>query len=146
MPHNAPNKRLTAKDYPIAENRPEEVTGSRGKPLSDLTLDAVIDGRVEMEDLRITPRALVQQAQIAGSVGRGALAGNLERAAEMTRLSQEDVMEIYELLRPGRTTSKDSLLDVAQRLRNKQDAPLLADFVEEAARFYEKRGLFRKRY
>ena len=64
----------------------------------------------------------------------------------MTRLSQEDVMEIYELLRPGRTTSKDSLLDVAQRLRNKQDAPLLADFVEEAARFYEKRGLFRKRY
>ena len=88
----------------------------------------------------------MQQAQIAGSVGRGALAGNLERAAEMTRLSQEDVMEIYELLRPGRTTSKDSLLDVAQRLRNKQDAPLLADFVEEAARFYEKRGLFRKRY
>ena len=146
MPHNAQNKHLTAKDYPIAENRPEEVTSSRGKPLSDLTLDAVIDGRVEMEDLRITPRALVQQAQIAGSVGRGALAGNLERAAEMTRLSQEDVMEIYELLRPGRTTSKDSLLDVAQRLRNKQDAPLLADFVKEAARFYEKRGLFRKRY
>ena len=146
MPHDAQNKHLTAKDYPIAENRPEEVTGSRGKPLSDLTLDAVIDGRVEMEDLRITPRALVQQAQIAGSVGRGALAGNLERAAEMTRLSQEDVMEIYELLRPGRTISKDSLLDVAQRLRNKQDAPLLADFVEEAARFYEKRGLFRKRY
>ncbi len=146
MPHNAPDKRLTAKDYPIAENRPEEVTGNRGKPMSALTLDAVIDGRVEMEDLSITPRALVQQAQIAGSVGRGALAGNLERAAEMTRLSQEDIMEIYELLRPGRTVSRDSLLDVAQRLRDEQDAPLLADFVEEAARFYEKRGLFRKRY
>ena len=34
MPHNAPNKRLTAKDYPIAENRPDAVTGNRGKPLA----------------------------------------------------------------------------------------------------------------
>ena len=146
MPHNAPNKRLTAKDYPIAENRPEEVTGSRGKPLASLTMEAVLSGEVSMEDLRITPRALEQQAQISKSVGRSTLAGNFERAAEMTRLSQEEVMAIYELLRPGRAASKDSLLDVAQRLRDEQDAPLLADFIEEAARFYEKRGLFRKRY
>ena len=146
MPHNAPNKRLTAKDYPIAENRPEEVTGSRGKPLASLTMEAVLSGEVSMEDLRITPRALEQQAQISKSVGRSTLAGNFERAAEMTRLSQEEIMAIYELLRPGRAASKDSLLDVAQRLRNEEDAPLLADFVEEAARFYEKRRLFRKRY
>ena len=146
MPHNAPNKRLTAKDYPIAENRPEEVTGSRGKPLASLTMEAVLSGEVSMEDLRITPRALEQQAQISKSVGRSTLAGNFERAAEMTRLSQEEIMAIYELLRPGRAASNDSLLDVAQRLRDEQDAPLLADFVEEAARFYEKRGLFRKRY
>ena len=146
MPHNAPNKRLTAKDYPIAENRPEEVTGSRGKPLASLTMEAVLSGEVSMEDLRITPRALEQQAQISKSVGRSTLAGNFERAAEMTRLSQEEIMAIYELLRPGRAASKDSLLDLAQRLRDEQDAPLLADFVEEAARFYEKRGLFRKRY
>jgi propanediol dehydratase small subunit len=146
MPHNAPNKRLTAKDYPIAENRPEEVTGSRGKPLASLTMEAVLSGEVSMEDLRITPRALEQQAQISKSVGRSTLAGNFERAAEMTRLSQEEIMAIYELLRPGRAASTDSLLDVAQRLRDEQDAPLLADFIEEAARFYEKRGLFRKRY
>jgi propanediol dehydratase small subunit len=146
MPHNAPNKRLTAKDYPIAENRPEEVTGSRGKPLASLTMEAVLSGEVSMEDLRITPRALEQQAQISKSVGRSTLAGNFERAAEMTRLSQEEIMAIYELLRPGRAASKDSRLDVAQRLRDEQDAPLLADFIEEAARFYEKRGLFRKRY
>ena len=109
-------------------------------------MKAVLSGDVTMDDLRITPRALEQQAEIATSVGRSALAGNLKRAAEMTRLPQEEVMEIYELLRPGRAASKDSLLDVAQELRNEQDAPLLADFVEEAARFYEKRGLFRKRY
>lgn len=139
-------KNLTSRDYPIAESNPENVTGNRGKPLSALTLDAVIGGDVDMEDLRITPHALVQQAQIARSVGRAALAGNLERAAEMTQLPQDDVMQIYELLRPGRAESKESLLAVAQRLRCDLDAPLLADFVEEAARFYEKRGLFRKRY
>jgi propanediol dehydratase small subunit len=146
MPHNTQNKNLTAKDYPIAENRPNAVTGNRGKPLDSLTMEAVLSGEVSMEDLRITPRALEQQAQISKTVGRSALAGNFERAAEMTRLSREEVMAIYELLRPGRAASKDSLLDVAQRLRNEEDAPLLADFVEEAARFYEKRQLFRKRY
>ena len=137
---------LTANDYPIAETQPEEVIGNRGKPLSSLTMESVINGDVSMEDLRITPKALEQQADIATSVGRSALAGNLKRAAEMTRLPQSEVMAIYELLRPGRAVSKDSLLDEAQRLRNEQDAPLLADFIEEAARFYEKRGLFRKRY
>ena len=137
---------LTANDYPIAETQPEEVIDNRGKPLSSLTMEPVINGDVSMEDLRITPKALEQQADIATSVGRSALAGNLKQAAEMTRLPQSEVMAIYELLRPGRAVSKDSLLDEAQRLRNEQDAPLLADFIEEAARFYEKRGLFRKRY
>ena len=80
------------------------------------------------------------------SVGRSALAGNFERAAEMTQLPQNEVMQIYELLRPGRAESKDSLLAVAQRLRREFDAPLLADFIAEAAEFYEKRGLFQKRY
>ena len=137
---------LTASDYPIAETQPDEVIGNRGKALSSLTMEAVLSGDISMEDLRITPRALEQQAQISESVGRSTLARNFERAAEMTRLSQEEIMAIYELLRPGRAASKDSLLDVAQRLRDEQDAPLLADFIEEAARFYEKRGLFRKRY
>jgi propanediol dehydratase small subunit len=137
---------LTARDYPTAETRPEQVTGTRGKPLSVLTLDAVVTGEVEMEDLRITPQALLQQVQISRSVGRSALARNLERAAEMTRIPQDEVMAIYELLRPGRAASEASLLETAQRIRREWSAQNLADFVEEAARFYEKRGLFRKRY
>jgi len=138
--------KLSAKDYPIAETRPECVLGNRGKPLASLTLEAVVKGDVEMEDLRITPQALLQQAQIAKSVGRAALAGNLERAAEMTRIPQDEVMELYELLRPGRAESKESMLDAAQGIRTKHQASLLADFIEEAAEFYDKRGLFRKRY
>ena len=138
--------KLRAKDYPIAETRPERVLGSRGKPLASLTLDAVINGHVEMEDLRITSQALLQQAQIAKSVGRVALAGNLERAAEMTRIPQADVMHVYELLRPGRARSKQELLDAAQQIRSRHKAALLAEFIEEAAEFYDNRGLFRKRY
>lgn len=137
---------LTAEDYPTAETRPDAVSGSRGKPLSELTLDAVMRGEVEMEDLRITPQALLQQAQIARSVGRATFAANLERAAEMTRLPQDEIMTIYELLRPGRAASADSLTGAAARIRATYDAHLLADFLEEAARFYEKRGLFRKRF
>ncbi|MDU9002595.1 diol dehydratase small subunit [Sedimentitalea todarodis] len=137
---------LDAKDYPIAQTRPERVLGRRGKPLDSLTLDAVIDGDVEMEDLRITPQALLQQAQIAKSVGRAALAGNLERAAEMTEIPQAEVMRIYELLRPGRSASSDELRDAAHQIRSRYNATLLADFIEEAAAFYDKRGLFRKRY
>jgi propanediol dehydratase small subunit len=137
---------LHAKDYPIAETRPEKVLGRRGKPLDSLTLDAVMNGDVEMEDLRITPQALLQQAQIARSVGRAALAGNLERAAEMTEIPEAEVMRVYELLRPGRARSKKELLDAAQQIRSDHKAPLLADFIEEAAEFYDKRGLFRKRF
>lgn len=141
-----PNNSMTASDYPIAEKWPEDVKGSRGKPLPALTMEAVIDGSVTIEDLRITSCALVKQAQIASSVGRHALAKNLKRAAEMTRLSQEQVMEIYELLRPGRADSKESILQVSKKLREEQQAILLAEFLEEAASFYEMRGLFRKRY
>ena len=116
------------------------------KPLDSLTLEAVIDGEVEIEDFRITPQALLQQAEIARSVGRAALASNLERASEMTKIPQSEVMEVYELLRPGRAKSQKELLDVAQRIRSRYEAVLLAEFIQEAADFYHKRGLFRKRY
>lgn len=137
---------LTAKDYPIAETRPEKVLGHRGKSVEALTLNAVLGGDVEMEDLRITPQALLQQAQIARSVGRAALADNFERAAEMTKVPQQEVMEIYELLRPGRAASKQVMLDAAQRVKTEYNAALLCDFITEAAEYYHKRGLFKKRY
>ena len=89
---------------------------------------------------------MLQQAEIARSVGRAALASNLERASEMTKIPQSEVMEVYELLRPGRAQSQKELLDVAQRIRSRYEAVLLAEFIQEAADFYHKRGLFKKRY
>lgn len=139
-------QKLTQKDYPIAETQPSKVKGKRGIALSELTMDAVLEGRVALEDLQITPEALLKQAEIAKSVGRTTLSDNFERAAEMNKLPNSEVMEIYELLRPGRAGSKSTLLEAAQKIRSRYSAEGLAEFIEEAAEFYDKRGLFKKRY
>ncbi|MCK5274967.1 MAG: glycerol dehydratase [Alphaproteobacteria bacterium] len=138
--------KLGIADYPLAERRPELVRGRRGKGLADLTLDEVLSGEVEMEDLRITPDALLQQAEIARDANRATLAGNFERASEMADLPQEFIMEVYELLRPGRAPDKTALEAAAARLRDDYGAERLAQFVEEAAEFYERRGLFTFRF
>jgi len=139
-------KPLSAADYPLAEKRPDLVRGARGKPLEELTLDALVSGDVTMEDLRITPQALLQQAEIASSVGRNELARNFERASEMARIPQPIIMEIYEILRPGRASDKQAIIAAAKRLRDEFQAEILAAFIEEAADIYDRRGLFAARY
>lgn len=137
---------LGAGDYPLAENRPELIRGRRGKGLEELDLAAVLDGRAEMEDFRITPQALRQQAAIARDSGRPTLAANFERAAELVEVPQDLIMQAYELLRPGRATSAEDLLAIAARLRREHGAQAIAAFLEEAADVYVKRGLFTYRF
>ena len=134
------------KDYPLAETQPDAVTGPRGKRLSEITLDAVLDGSVTMEDLRITPEALRAQGEIARDAGRPTLAQNFDRAAELVNVPQEVIMEVYELLRPGRARSKAQLVAAAERLRRDYGASRIADFILEAAETYEARGLFTFRF
>lgn len=136
----------TRADYPLAETQPEEISGTRGKRLSDITLDAVLAGNVTMEDLRITPDALNAQAEISRDAGRPTLALNFERAAELVNVPQDFIMKVYELLRPGRATSKQQLLDAAETLRTVYGATRIAAFVEEAAETYEQRGLYTYRF
>src|SRR5207248_2208738 len=125
--------KLTRADYPLAETRPSEVKGKRGVALADITLDALIEGRVDMEDLRITPDALKAQAEIACDSGRPTLARNFERAAELVDVPQDVIMRIYELLRPGRAKSKAELFDAARLMRDSYQAANIATFIEEAA-------------
>ena len=120
--------------------------GKRGKPLEEITLAAVLDGTVMLEDLGITPRALSQQAEIARAAGRPTLAQNFERSSELVGVPQDTIMRIYELLRPGRANAKQQLLDAASELRTAYSAHRMADFVAEAAEVYEQRGLFQKRF
>jgi propanediol dehydratase small subunit len=136
----------TRADYPLAETQADAVVGPRGKRLSDIKLDAVLDGSITMEDLRITPEALRAQAEIARDAGRPTLAQNFERASELVNVPQDVIMQVYELLRPGRARTKQQLLDAAAMLRTQYGAMRIAAFVEEAAATYEQRGLFTFRF
>ena len=138
--------KLTVADYPLAEKRPELIEGRRGKKLADISLDALVAGDVALEDLRITPAALRLQAEISRSAGRPMLAENFERAAELVDVPQDFVMQVYELLRPGRAKDKAPLLEAARKLRETYKAERMARFVEEAAEVYERRGLFTYRF
>ncbi len=138
--------KLGISDYPVGEKRPDLIHTASGKSLRELDLDGVIRGDVTIEDLRITPQALNIQADIANAAGRDALAANFERAAEMAVIPQDVVMEMYELLRPGRAKNITVMKDAAQQLRVEYGAQQLASFIDEAAKIYQKRGLFKFRY
>jgi propanediol dehydratase small subunit len=139
-------RKLTIKDYPLAENRPETVRGKGGKSIGQITLQAVLSGDVTMADLQITPQALRDQAEIAADAGRQTLALNFRRGAELVEVPQDLIMSTYELLRPGRAQRKQDLLDRAELLRVQYNADGIADFIVEAADIYEKRGLFTYRF
>jgi propanediol dehydratase small subunit len=128
------------RDYPLAARRPELLRTPTGKHLNDITMDAVLDGAIEPADLRISPDTLRLQARIADSVGRRQLAENFRRAAELTALPDDRVLEMYNCLRP-RASTKQELLDIAAELENDYSAELCAALVREAAEVYQRRGI-----
>lgn len=127
-------------DYPLASNRPELLKTPTGKRLDDITMEAVLAGDVRADDLRITPETLRLQAQIAESVRRPQLGQNFRRAAELTALTDERVLQIYNALRP-RAATKQQLLAIADELEQDHGADLCGALVREAAEVYERRGL-----
>lgn len=130
-------------DYPLSEKRPDLVKTSTGKSLNDITLDAIMSDAIKAEEIRITPQTLEYQAQIAESINRPQLARNMRRAGELTRVPDERMLEIYNALRPNRST-KAQLLAIADELETKYEAKVCASFVREAANVYEARGVLRK--
>jgi propanediol dehydratase small subunit len=132
--------------YPLSERDPNNVRTPSGLSLADMTLDAVMKGKVTSADVAITPETLRQQAAIARSAGRDRLALNLERAAELAKVPQDILMSTYELLRPGRSENSRALRERASELRQCFGATVIADFLEEAADAYDLRDLFSKRY
>lgn len=114
-----------------------------GRTLDDLSMEAVLRGQLTTEDFRISAETLQHQADAAEAAGYRQLAENLRRAAELTRISNEEVLEMYNTLRPGRTTHAQ-LIALAERLEREFDAPLTASIVREAAEVYLARGLVKE--
>ncbi|WP_375749663.1 diol dehydratase small subunit [Vibrio sp. HN007] len=135
---SSPAGSVSVSDYPLAEKRPDLVKTSTGKTADQITLEGVMNGQVDSNDVRITPEVLRIQADIARCAGRERLAVNFERAAELAVVEDERVLEIYNALRPYRS-SKQELLDIARELEIKYQATICAGYVREAAERYEER-------
>ena len=108
----------------------------------DLSFDDVVEGRVGPGDVRITPAQLRHQAEVAREHGNRQLAANLERAAELAALSDEELLAAYEALRPGRSSAEE-LDSLAERLA-RDAGPLSAALVREALHHYQRRALLRR--
>ena len=110
-----------------------------GRPIEDLDLARVLSGEIQDSDTRIAGQTLQEQADAAAAHGNRQLAENFRRAAELTRFPDDQVLALYEALRPRRST--------AEQLRKLEDdltaagATNCAALVREARSAYQTRGL-----
>jgi propanediol dehydratase small subunit len=119
-----------------------DVTGVRalsGKAVERLTVEAIRAGEIGVSDVRIHPETLERQAVVAEAHSNPQLAENLRRAAELTQLPDDEVLGIYEALRPGRSTAAQ-LTALAGSLAER-GLPRCAALVAEAADVYARRSL-----
>lgn len=125
--------------YPLGEKVPERIKSATGKVLADFTLDKVLSGELKAEDFRIGPDTLELQAQVAESVDRDTLARNMRRASELISVPDDELLEVYNSLRPYRST-KAELYAIADKLESQYGCTINATFIREAADVYELRG------
>ena len=129
--------------YPLRDNAADELRTFSERPLSDITAEAIARGELSGDDLRTHADALRQQARIAQDAGYPQLAGNLSRAAELTSVPSDELLRIYELLRPDRATHEE-LTRLADYLESTYGASENAAFIREAAETYRERNLLRR--
>jgi propanediol dehydratase small subunit len=125
--------------YPLKEHYAHELHAFSGRPLAEITDDADLSA----DDLRIHADTLRQQAAIARQSGYDQLALNLLRAAELTVVPDTEMLKIYDMLRPDRS-SWDELIRLADYLETTYQASQNAIFIREAAAVYKERGLLRR--
>jgi len=133
---------ISAADYPLGVKRRDILKSPRGIPFDELTLENIENGKVKFEDFSISPEVLKLQGEIAVSAGRTQIAHNFARAGEMTKIPDARILEMYNSLRPHRST-KEEMLAMADELQNKYGATVCANFVREAADVYQRRKLLK---
>ena len=126
------------------DNLKSDIYTPSGRGIDEITVEAIREGTITNDDLRITPQALEKQALVADESGRRKLAENLRRAAELTAVPDEVLVTIYNALRPGRST-REELLGWIERLENEYSAARNAELVREVLDVYEKRGLLKQK-
>lgn len=116
--------------------------GFSGKNSDQVTVAAIRQGDITIDDVRIHPDTLEHQAQIAEQHGNAQLAANFRRAAELTGMADDEVLALYDALRPGRSTY-EQLIAHAESLETR-GAVRNAELFRQAASAYARRGLTAK--
>lgn len=127
-------------NYPLGKNEADTITSKTGKKLSQITLEEVKRGNVTADDIKISSEMLKRQGQVAAEADNPQMQANFERAAELVNVPDDVILNMYNMLRPNRS-SKKQLIFLAQELLEKYHAPHCAKLVLEAAEIYEKRGI-----
>jgi propanediol dehydratase small subunit len=125
--------------YPLADTSRDAVRTASGKALAEITLDGVVSGQLGPEDVAVAPKTLRLQADFAEAGGNPQLAENLRRGAELTAFSDDELLQFYEMLRPGRSSADE--LDSLARTLDERGAESCAALVREARATYIRRGL-----
>jgi propanediol dehydratase small subunit len=126
-------------EYPLAEHGRDSARTLSGRAVPEISLAAVVRGDVAPSDIRISPEVLRQQADFAEQGGNPQLADNLRRGAELVAFSDEELLDLYESLRPGRASAAE--LDALADRLEAGAATLCAAMVREARAAYVRRGL-----
>jgi len=136
-------ERLDANQYyPLYEKHPELIKTQTGKAIDEINMENILSGKVTPADCRISAETLIYQAEIQESFGNPQVGANFRRAAEMTRIPDERILQIYNRMRPHVST-KEELLAIADELETKYEARINAALLRETAAVYEERNMFR---
>ncbi len=121
--------------YPLGKYHSQHIQTSTNVLLSEITLDSLINGKISSNDIRISRKTLLIQAEIAEENGFHQLAGNFQKAAELVHIPDEQILDIYNALRPKRSTYKE-LMSLAADIEEQHSAPEVAKLIRDAANAY----------
>ncbi len=125
--------------YPLMDDA-GALTAVSGRRADAIGLEQL--AQLSPDDLRISGATLRAQAQVAAQSGFTQLAENLTRAAELTLVPNEELLMMYETMRPGRATLAE-MQALADRLEQTYGAAQNAALVREAAAVYQQRKLLK---
>jgi len=126
-------------NYPLGAEDRSQVHSASGTSVAEITLDAVVSGRLGPGDLAMSADTLALQADFAQRGGNPQLGENLRRAAELVAFGDDELLQFYEMLRPGRSSAAE-LESLATDLAGR-GAHRNAELVREARAAYIRRGL-----
>lgn len=128
--------------YPLKDKHPEFIKSQSGKKLDEINMASILNGSITSEDIKISKEVLILQAEVARKDGKIQLAKNFIRSSELIDIPDDRILEMYNALRPNRST-EDELLSLVNELGNKYKATMCAELVTETLNVYKKRDLLK---